>query len=254
MKKNITTICGAVFFVLLSTALETFYLNHSQIFAKEANQPSPEIKTFGPYISTSGSPNPYPEVDAAIEAKDYAELDRIFKKLKNKPNLTINDQLYLHQLHGYSCIDLGKLNCAINELKKLIAQPKDVPETLYNQTLYIIAQLYFSLENYSEALNYGKRWFNTQTEPNSRAYLLISQAYYMLEDYEKALPYALNGIQLSRDQGNIPKEGVLNLLHYIYRKSDKHEKAIPVLNELIEHYPNKAYQKLKNETLNKLSQ
>ena len=254
MKKNITTKCGAVFFVVLSTVLETFYLNHSQIFAKEANQPSPKIKTFEPYISISCSANPYPEVDAAIEAKDYAELDRIFKTLKNKPNLTINEQLSLHQLHGSSCLDLGKLNCAVDEFKKLIARPEDVSESYYDPYLYIITQLYFSLENYSEALNYGKRWFNRQAEPNSDAFLLISQTYYMLEDYEKALPYALNGIQLSRDQGNIPREGVLNLLHYIYRKSDKHEKAIPVLNELIEHYPNKAYQKLKNETLNKLSQ
>ena len=57
---------------------------------------------------------------------------------------------------------------------------------------------------------------------------------------------------MASDLGKMPKEGALNLLNAIYRKTSQFEKMLPILDQLIEHYPNEAYQRVQSEVYKEL--
>jgi len=236
---------------LLTISVETLYIDSKQVFAQDIKQSVGSVKRFERI--TSHSPSPYHKIDEAIENQDYAEVNRLFEEFESNPELTIAEKASLAQKHGYICFSINDLHCALTEFKKIVAMRKDIPESIYNHTLYVITQVNFSLEDYTGALLYAQSWFDAQAEPSSDAFNLVSQAYYMLEKYDKALPNALSGIQKVNDIGKIPKEGSLNLLNAIYRKTGQFEKMLPVLEQLIEHYPNEAYQRVKSDVYKELS-
>jgi tetratricopeptide (TPR) repeat protein len=63
----------------------------------------------------------------------------------------------------------------------------------------------------------------------------------MLKDYNKALPNVQKGIDKYVALGSVPKEGWLNLLSNIYRQKDQYSKMLPVVKQLVKHYPKKTY-------------
>ena len=107
--------------------------------------------------------------------------------------------------------------------------------------LYVVAQVLFSQEKYREALTYAQRWLNTQEEPTAEGYMVVGQAHYMLKDYNKALPNVQKGIAKYVELGSVPKEGWLNLLSSIYRQKNDFRKMMPVVKQLVQHYPKKTY-------------
>ena len=116
-----------------------------------------------------------------------------------------------------------------------------ISEGFANQMLYQVAQVYFLQERFREALQYAQRWFRTQEDPSADAYMLIGQAYYQLKEYDNALPNVQRGIRKYEELGSIPKEGWLNLLSSIYREKGQFRNMLPVVKQLVKHYPKKNY-------------
>ncbi len=180
-------------------------------------------------------------INEAFEIDDYAAAAELLAKLERDPDLNNIERSYVHTFKGNIAFTRDDLQGALREFKKIIPLKEGLPEANYNQNFYVIAQVYFSLENYSEALNYARQWFNTQAEPTADGYMLIGQAQYMLKRYDDALPNVQKGIDIYVQVGSVPKEGWLNLLSNIYRQKDQYSKMVPVLKQLVQHYPKKTY-------------
>ena len=183
----------------------------------------------------------FEKLNEAFDAENYAEADRILNKLQAKEDLNEISRAYIHNYRGNIYFSRDNLPGALSEFKKILAITEGVPEGFYNQIIFVVAQVYFSQENFSEALSYAQRWFKTQTDPSADAYMLVGQAQYMLKRYDAALPNVQKGIQKYIDVGSVPKEGWLNLLSSIYRQKDDFNKMLPVLKQLVLHYPKKTY-------------
>ncbi|NND82345.1 MAG: tetratricopeptide repeat protein [Gammaproteobacteria bacterium] len=183
----------------------------------------------------------FEKLNEAFDAENIAEAERILNKLEAKPDLNNISRAYIYNYRGNIYFSRDNLNGALREFKKLLAITEGLPESFYNQIIYVVAQVYFSQENYGEALNYAQRWFRTQEDPAADAYMLVGQAQYMLKRYDDALPNVQKGIQKYVDLGSIPKEGWLNLLSSIYRQKNDFKKMLPVLKQLVLHYPKKTY-------------
>ncbi len=183
----------------------------------------------------------FEKVNEAFEADNYAEAERILTKLRANEGLNNISKAYINNYSGNIKFSRDDLPGALNHFKAILAEPEGVPEGFYNQIVYVVAQVYFSQENFGEALNYAQRWFKTQEDPSADAYMLVGQAQFMLKQYDAALPNVQGGIQKYVDLGQTPKEGWLNLLSSIYRNKEDYNKMLPVVKQLVIHYPKKDY-------------
>jgi tetratricopeptide (TPR) repeat protein len=183
----------------------------------------------------------FEKVQEAFEAENNTEALRLLDKLAKEEDLNNIENAYIANYRGNICFSQDRLDCALREFKKVTATREGVPDGFYNQMLYVIAQVLFSQEKYREALNYAQTWFKTQEDPSADAYMLVGQAYYMLKDYDKSLPNVQKGIAKYIELGSIPKEGWLNLLSSIYRQKNDFKKMLPVVKQLVQHYPKKTY-------------
>jgi len=183
----------------------------------------------------------FEKAQEAFDAKNYSEARRFIDKIEKTEGLNNIERAYVHNYRGNMCFEQDNLSCALREFKKVVTTREGLPDSFYNQMIYVIAQVYFSQENYNEALSYAQRWFKTQADPTADAYMLVGQAQYMLKRYDAALPNVQKGIQKYVDVGSVPKEGWLNLLSYIYRQKNQYNKMLPVLKQLVQHYPKKTY-------------
>lgn len=184
----------------------------------------------------------FEKAQEAFEAENYAEVERLLAKLSGENKLNNIERSYVANYRGNICFSQDNLSCALREFKKITdAGSEGISESFYNQMLYVVAQVLFSQEKYREALRYAQTWFKTQEDPSADAYLLIGQAHYMLKDYNKALPNVQKGIDKYIALGSVPKESWLNLLSNIYRQKNQFNKMLPVVKELVKHYPKKTY-------------
>jgi tetratricopeptide (TPR) repeat protein len=183
----------------------------------------------------------FEKVQEAFEAENFIEVERLLAKLSSE-KLNNIERSYVANYRGNICFTQDKLNCALREFKKITdAGSEGISESFYNQMLYVVAQVLFSQEKYAEALRYAQQWFKTQEDPSADAYMLIGQAHYMLKNYNKALPNVQKGIDKYVALGSVPKEGWLNLLSNIYRQKNQYSKMLPVVKQLVKHYPKKTY-------------
>lgn len=178
---------------------------------------------------------------AAFDTDNYAEAERIIAKIDATPEKNNITRAYIHNYRGNIAFSRDNNQAALREFRAILDLQEGLSPAFYNQIIYVVAQVYFSLENFREALNYAQRWFATQQDPTADAYMLVGQAHYMLQDYDSALPNVQRGIEKYEQLGTTPKEGWLNLLSSIYRNKNDFRNMLPVVKQLVQFYPRKDY-------------
>lgn len=213
------------------------------LFGQQANaqEDKPQRKTKRVQSIRQKHIKTFEKINEAFDAENLTEANRLLTKLQAEPDLNGIEKSYVANYKGNIFFSQDNLTGALREFKKILSLRDDVSEGFYNQILYVIAQVYFSQDNFSEALKYANQWFQVQEDPPADAYMLIGQAQYMLKRYDAALPNVQKGIQKYIDLGSTPKEGWLNLLSSIYRQKNDYKKMLPVLKQLVQHYPKKTY-------------
>ena len=183
----------------------------------------------------------FEKVAEAQETENYAEMTRNLDKLSRETDLNNIEKAYIAQFRGNICFSQDRLSCALTEFKKVIRTRDGLSDGFYNNMLYVVAQVYFSQENYREALKFAQQWIGTQELPSPDGLILIGQAHYQLKQYDQALPNVQKAISLYEELGTKPKEGWLNLLSSIYRQKSQYRKMLPVVKSLVQLYPKKRY-------------
>jgi len=227
---------GVALMLPVLATVELTFNGTQQAFAQEKAKP----KTKKVESIRQKNVKVFEKVQEAFEAENFQEVDRLLTKLSSE-DLNNIERAYVANYRGNICFTQDNLNCALREFKKIAASREGIPDSFYNQMLYVIAQVLFSQDKFSEALSYAQTWFKTQENPSADAYMLVGQAHYMLKDYDKSLPNVQKGIAKYVELGSVPKEGWLNLLSSIYRQKSDFRKMLPVVKQLVQHYPKKTY-------------
>ncbi|NRA07058.1 MAG: tetratricopeptide repeat protein [Myxococcales bacterium] len=100
-----------------------------------------------------------------------------------------------------------------------------------------VAQIYMMLEEWDKAIAQLDIFFAETENPNSDAYYRLAICYYQKGD----LPGALEPARVAVDKAKVPKESHLRLLLALYMEDKRYEESIPLLEQLVSHYPQKAY-------------
>jgi len=180
------------------------------------------------------------EIQELIEAKDYASAQRLTDELKGKKSLSPYEIAQIWNISGYSYYLQERYDDAIRAYDNVMAQP-ELPEALMLSTLKTKAQLQFTQEDYEGALATVRQLIANVSEPSADIFMLEGQALFQLARYDEALVPIKTGIDMYRQQGQVPKENWLLLLRVIYFEKKDYESMIDVVRELIVYYPKDTY-------------
>jgi tetratricopeptide (TPR) repeat protein len=100
-----------------------------------------------------------------------------------------------------------------------------------------IAQLYASLQQWHEAIDWLNRWLLYVEDPDPLGFYLMGIAYYQLEDFDAAIAQTKRAVEARPE----PREAWLRLLAALHAQKQDYENAAPVLEELVLRYPKKDY-------------
>jgi len=237
LKPVLTTVLSAALLMPMAAVIETSVVESQQVFAQEQSQrKTKRVESIRQKLVKT-----FEKIQEAFDAENYAEATRQLNKLAREEELNNIEKAYVANYKGNIFFSQDNLRGALAEFKKVTRTRDGIPDGFYNQILYVIAQVLFSMENYPEALKYAQTWFKTQADPSADAYMLIGQAHYQMKNYDKALPNVQKGISKYEALGSTPKEGWLNLLSSIYRQKNNFRKMLPVVKQLVQFYPKKTY-------------
>ncbi len=180
------------------------------------------------------------EIQELVEAKDYASAQRLTDELRGKKGLSPYEIAQIWNISGYSYYLQERYDDAIRAYENVLEQP-ELPEALMLSTLKTMAQLQFTQEDYEGALATVRRLMASVSEPSADIFMLEGQALFQLARYDEALVPIKTGIEMYRQQGQVPKENWLLLLRVIYFEKKDYESMIGVVRELIAYYPKDTY-------------
>lgn len=201
-----------------------------------------------------GNIKKFEKIAELFEQEKIREASAELTKLESEPNLSATERAYIANYRGNINFSNENLNGALAQFRKILAICDGISHSFYNQIVYVVAQVYFSKEDYRNALDYAQAWKKTQEEPSADAFMLIGQAHYMLQDYNRALPNVLKGIEMYERAGDRPKESWLNLLASLYRQKNDYKSMLPVYRKLVSFYPKKLYLLALGGVYNELNQ
>jgi tetratricopeptide (TPR) repeat protein len=180
------------------------------------------------------------EIQALVEAKDFATAQRQIDEVKVRKGLSDYERAQVWNLSAYSYYLQERYDEAISAYDQVLAQP-DLPEALMLSTLKTKAQLHFTQEDYEGALTVIRQLLAAVPEPSPDVLMIEGQALFQLRRFDEALVPIKTAIQMYREQGQIPKENWLLLLRVIYFEQKDYENMIEVVRELIAYYPKDTY-------------
>jgi tetratricopeptide (TPR) repeat protein len=109
-----------------------------------------------------------------------------------------------------------------------------LPNAAQTGTLYSLAGLYASLEQYQKSIDTLMRWWQIEPEPKPEAYILMASGYAQLEKYREALPYVKTAIAKSKK----PQESWYQLELAIYFETEQFREAANLLRTMLAKWPN----------------
>ncbi len=175
----------------------------------------------------------------AAEASNFTLATQILEKLRSQ-ELNSYEQAQVLNLFAYIHYSQNRMAQAMASYEQLLALP-NLPGALTTSTLYTLAQLYFSQEQWQKSVDTLRRWFDLTPEPPRQAYEMMCQAYYQQEKYRDALPHAIRVVELTQKSGEAASENAYLMLRVLYYELKDFPKVVATLHELIKRWPKKQY-------------
>lgn len=185
----------------------------------------------------------------ALRAKVYAQLARA-QKFADEGNIaeglealdniqrkssSMNSYERAMMWNFYAFIYYNQENYAkaVEHFDKLVSE-ENLPESLEQNTLFSMAQLFMILEDYPQTIAYIDRWAATQQGGMpAKANLIKAQAYYQLKDYKSSLTAISQAIAIEETAGNEVKESWYILQRADYYELNQTKDVVTVLEKLV---------------------
>lgn len=181
------------------------------------------------------------KVQESIEAENYVQAeDRLRRMLETRRRLNNYERAQAWSLWGSLYIQMEDYEQALAAFATAV-DFDDLPLGFTLTALRTLAQLSFMQEQLPEARDYTRRLIELTEVPDANHYALLAQIYYRMDDFAGALTEMRRAIELERERDRIPSENWLLVLNAIYYSLNDFESIVPVLEELMVHYPKQRY-------------
>ena len=147
----------------------------------------------------------------------------------------------VYNLKGYSYYSLEDYRNAIKEYKLLLSMSPDIPLGLEVQTMYIVGQLQFVLEDYDAAEKTLEKWMSIAPIIGADAHAMLGQVYYTNKKTKKAIKSINTAVGMYDKKSKTPKENWFQILSALHYDDGNTKKVIEILERMVRLYPKQTY-------------
>jgi tetratricopeptide (TPR) repeat protein len=188
---------------------------------------------------TDENPDAKPNPPAALKTAEALEK----KCIKDKCNGYEMAQVY--RMLGYVVYQMDRPADAVKYYKKVVAQSPNIPVGIELENLYYIAQLQYSLDKMSDAIDmirkHKKLSEETGKEITPQVYDFEARLCWQNDDKKCALRNITKAISIVEGRGSIADESWYVLQRSVHDEKEDYKKSLPIHEKLIRHYPKKSY-------------
>ncbi len=157
-------------------------------------------------------------------------LNRLMKSTENRPH----EKAQVMQALGFAYAQKDDFKKALKYLQGAI-DLKTLPYSPTMSTLYTIAQVHVTQENYDVALQKIEEWFSIADEPSPDAYVLKATIYAQKKRRKEALDLVTKAIDMTKK----PKESWLAFAVAMNYELERFQEAGRLLEKLVGMFPEK---------------
>ncbi|UCG74141.1 MAG: tetratricopeptide repeat protein [Chromatiales bacterium] len=180
------------------------------------------------------------EAQELADAEDYRGARRVLDDLAASPKLSPYEMAQLYNFYGFIYYAEENYQQSIKSYEKVLAQP-EIPQGLHDQTLYTLAQLYFTTENWQKAIDLVNQWLANAQNPGPEPYILLGSGYYSLERWQDMIQPIETAMRIARERDTKVKEQWYLLLRAAYYEMENFQKVKDLLEILVVNWPKKEY-------------
>jgi len=122
----------------------------------------------------------------------------------------------------------------------MLAEP-DLQDRQRTETLYTLAQLYFTIEDWQGSINIMNDWLAAVENPPPEPFILLASAYYQLEKYQEMIKPIDRAMEVARARDVPTKEQWWLLLRVAYYELGDLKQVTRILETLVVNWPKKEY-------------
>jgi tetratricopeptide (TPR) repeat protein len=175
-----------------------------------------------------------------VEPPNFAAAMRTLDELKASPKLSPYETAQLYNFYGFVYYAQERYKDSIRAYETVLKQP-ELPEALRTQTIYTLAQLHFTTEEWQKAIDLINQWLRTANKPSPDSYILLASAYYQLNSYQEMIAPVEKAMSIAEDRGTPAKEQWWLLLRVAYYELENYKKVKDILEVLVSNWPKKEY-------------
>ncbi len=191
----------------------------------------------------------------SINAEQWSQAEQVLTLAGEKYCTSSFEKSQVWNYLGYSHFSQQHYRRAVEAYLRLLDEPA-AEMKMKVSTYNTVAQLYFQLEDYASAAQFLERLLkastvaNPQTDgahkadaqtANAQTRALLAQAYYQLDRKKEALVNIKQAINNYQHRDKLPPEAWWSLQSLLYFEQEQYRQALPVLKQLIKHYPRYRY-------------
>jgi len=190
----------------------------------------------------------------AIDADQWSQAEQVLTLAGEKYCTSSFEKSQVWNYLGYTHFSQQHYRRAVESYLRLLDEPA-AEMKMKISTYNTVAQLYFQLEDYASAAQFLERLLKASAAVNpqggvqktdaqtadAQTRALLAQAYYQLNRKKDALGYITQAINDYQHSDKLPPEAWWSLQSLLYFEQEQYRQALPVLKQLIKHYPRYRY-------------
>jgi tetratricopeptide (TPR) repeat protein len=175
-----------------------------------------------------------------MQAEDWPAAEAILNEVKAKPKLSSAEKMQLQSLYGFLYYSQGRYEDSIKAFEQIIAMP-DIEPRQRTETLYTLAQLYFTIENWDKAISIMQDWLTSIENPPPEPFILLASALYQVERYPEMIEPIEQAMAIAEERGKPIKEQWWLLLRVPNYEAGNIPEVVRILEILVVNWPKKEY-------------
>ena len=191
----------------------------------------------------------------AINIEQWSQAEQVLTLAGEKYCSSSFEKSQVWNYQGFVQFSQQHYRRAVEAYLRLLDEPA-AESRMKVSTYNTVAQLYFQLEDYASAAQFLERQLKASqvVDPQANAVhkadrqtadsqtrALLAQAYYQLDNKKAALMYIEQALGDYQHRDKIPPEAWWSLQSLLYFEQEEYRQALPVLKQLIKHYPRYRY-------------
>ncbi|MDB9997158.1 hypothetical protein OAE05_02265 [Gammaproteobacteria bacterium] len=187
-------------------------------------------------------------IDAEEPNPDMVTVKKILDEMiSQEADMKSYDRSVMYNFVGYYYYDKGDYPKAIQGYTKVVNE-EEVTQPLRTGTLLTLASLHMIEGDWRKGINLILQWMQEVETVTAQSWSLLAQAYYQIEDFREALKASQTAVSLAELEGYTPKENWYVIMAASYEELKKEIgeketilKQLEIYEVLVNLYPKKRY-------------